>query len=137
MSEASDKLLLIASDWQFRALVRAQLIEAGYKVVAFPRLDVALAYLMHGPGVAGGGEQPAATIVDLVGLGASVSALVDLWQLSGQAPLLLCGGILDRAVLDAAGLPPARVLTRPFSVGDVVSEVRRMGTWSQTRAESA
>lgn len=126
MSGSEAKLLLIAADWQFRALVRAQLIEAGYEVMAFPRLDVALLYLMRG------GAPPWLTIVDLPGLDANVSTLVDLRRLTGQVPLLLCGGILDRAVIDAEELQPARVLMRPFSVGDVVREVRKMDTWSGT-----
>ncbi|MBN1659859.1 MAG: hypothetical protein JXA93_15750 [Anaerolineae bacterium] len=50
---------------------------------------------------------------------------------------MLCGGLLDRALLRAEELPPARVLTRPFSVGDVVTEVRRMGTWSGNPTGSA
>lgn len=129
-------MLLIASDWQFRALVRAQLIEAGYEVTAFPRLDVALAYLARGRRAQGEGEQPAATVVDVAGLGASVSALVDVWRLTGEAPLLLCGGILDRAVLNSEALPAARVLARPFSVGDVVSEIRRIDRCSGTKTDS-
>lgn len=130
------KLLLIASDWQFRALVRAQLIETGYDVTAFPRLDVALAYLVRGSRFKSLAK-PAATIVDLAGLGANATLLVDLWWLTGQAPLLLCGGMLDRSMLQAEDLPPARVLTRPFSVGDVVDEVRRMDTWSGSHTDSA
>jgi len=131
VSGSEAKLLLIAGDWQFRALVRAQLIEAGYEVMAFPRLDVALLYLVRG------GVPPRLTIVDLPGLDANVSTLVDLRRLSGEAPLLLCGGMLDRAVIEAEELRPARVLMRPFSVGDVVSEVRRMDTWTGTQTGGA
>ncbi|HSJ56008.1 MAG TPA: hypothetical protein VLC95_02445 [Anaerolineae bacterium] len=129
-------MLLIAGDWQFRALVRAQLIETGYEVIAFPRLDVALAYLMRGPRREDG-TQPAATIVDLTELDASLAMLVDLWRLTDQAPLLLCGGILDRTLLQSEKLPPAHVLRRPFSVGDVVNEVRRIDRWSSSKAAGA
>jgi hypothetical protein len=115
-----DRLLLVAPGWQFRALVRAQLIEAGHEVHSFPRLDVALAYLARG------GERSAVTVVDLSGLGATARMLSGLWTLSGRAQLLLCGGGLDRALLGADGVPPARVLLRPFSVGDVVAGVERM-----------
>ena len=129
-------MLLIAGDWQFRALVRAQLIETGYEVIAFPRLDVALAYLMRGPW-GEDGDQLAATIVDLTELDTSLTLLVDLWQLTDQAPLLLCGGILDRTLLQSEKLPPAHVLRRPFSVGDVVNEVWRIDRWSSSKAAGA
>ena len=53
------------------------------------------------------------------------SQLNDLSQLTGRAPLILCGGALDRATLAQANPPPTRTLLRPFTVGDLLQEVRR------------
>jgi DNA-binding response OmpR family regulator len=118
-----EKILLIAADWQFRALVRAQLLEEGYEVQAFPELKVALFHLERGA------PRTRLTIVDVNGLRVQPDDFFRLWQLTDQVPLLLCGGLLDRGLLDVEGMPPARLLVRPFCVGDVVAEVRRMGIW--------
>jgi hypothetical protein len=120
-----ETILLIAAEWQFRALVRAQLLEEGYEVQALPDLKVALFHLERG------GPRPRLAIVDLKGLKVEVDDIARLWKLAEQAPLLLCGGLLDRGLLDRDGMPPARLRVRPFSVGDVVAEVRRMGIWPQ------
>ena len=117
--------MLIGADWQFRALVRAQLLEEGYEVQAFPHLEVALFYLARGD------SRPQLAIVDSQGLRMEPDAISRLWQLMDEGPLLFCAGLLDRGMLDRAGMPPACQLVRPFSVGDVVAEVRRMGIWPQ------
>ena len=114
------EILLIAADWQLRALVRAQLLEEGFEVRALPTLETALAHLVHG------GEQPRLTILDTQDVGIEARAVRDLWRLTGEAPLLLCGNALGQASLGQEGMPPARLLLRPFRVGDVVQEVRRM-----------
>jgi len=118
-------ILLIAVDWQFRALVRAQLLEEGHEVRAFPELKLALFHLERG------GPQPQLAIVDTSGLKIEPDDVYGLWQSTAQAPLLLCVDLFGRELLDQAGMPPARLLVRPFRVGDVVSEVRRMGIWPQ------
>jgi DNA-binding response OmpR family regulator len=119
-------ILVIAADWQFRALVRAQLLEEGYEVQAFPDLEVALFHLERSE------ARPQLAIVDSQDLRIEPDAVSRVWQLMvDEGPLLLCAGLLDRGILDRAGMPPARLLVRPFSVGDVVAEVRRMGIWPQ------
>lgn len=114
------EILLIAADWQFRVLVRAQLLEEGFEVRALPALETGLAYLVRS------GEQPQLTIVGTQDVRIEAGALRDLWRLTGEAPLLLCGNAPDQAMLGQEGMPPARLLLRPFRVGDVVQEVRRM-----------
>jgi DNA-binding response OmpR family regulator len=116
------EILLIAADWQFRTLVRAQLLEEGLSVRSLPSLEVALADLLRG------GEQPQLTILDVEEPHTEVRQLRDLWQLTNQAPLLLCGGILNRALLERDDLPPAQVLLRPFRVGDIVERARELLT---------
>ena len=113
------EILLVAQAWKLRAMVRAQLLEEGFEVRAWPSLDLALAHLARG------GGQPQATILDLQGLDPEASAILDLWQLTGRAPLILCGGLLSQSLLSQEGLPPVTVLLRPFRVADVIAEVRR------------
>ncbi len=73
------------------------------------------------------GEQPRLTILDAQSIEIEVQTLADLWRLTEEAPLILCGGILSQAVLGQAGLPPlAAVLLRPFRVGDLVKEVEKV-----------
>lgn len=114
------EILLIAADWQLRALVRAQLLEEGFDVRALPSLEIALARLLRS------GGQPWLAIVDVQGLQVEARQLSDLWRLTGHAPLILCGGALGREALAQEGLPPAEVLLRPFRVGDLVAQVRKV-----------
>ena len=114
------EILLIAADWQFRALVRAQLLELGYTVRALPSLEVGLAYLLRG------GQQPRLTVLDTQGLEIEGPMLADLRRLTGGAPLILCGGAFNRPLLAQMEAPPDRTLLRPFRVGDLVEQVRRM-----------
>ncbi len=117
------EILLIAADWHFRALVRAQLLDEGYAVRAWPSVEIALAYLVRG------GEQPRLTILDAQGIDVDAQALSDLWRLIGGASLILCGGMLDRKTLSQEDLPPMKVLLRPFRIGDLVEQVRKVLPW--------
>jgi DNA-binding response OmpR family regulator len=119
--------LLIAADWQFRALLRAQLVEEGFEVRSWPSLDTALLYLMRG------GERLDAIVLDAESIEVESQNVSDLWRLAGTVPLLLCAGMSSRAELDPKDLPPATVLIRPFRVRDVVREVRK--AVSQSSAE--
>jgi DNA-binding response OmpR family regulator len=114
-----DEILIIAAGWQFRALVRAQLVEEGFEVSAWPALEFALAHLLRG------GGQPQMIVLDAEGIEIKARMVSDLWQLAGQVPLLLCGGASSRAALSQADLPPATILMRPFRVRDVVLAVRK------------
>jgi DNA-binding response OmpR family regulator len=115
-----DEILLIAADWQLRALVRAQLVEEGYEVMALPSLQIGLAHLVRCDG------PPCLAIVDTRGAQVQAEQLTDLWRLSGEAPLILCGDAWSRGALTREGLPPAEVLLRPFRVGNLVDQVRRL-----------
>jgi CheY-like chemotaxis protein len=110
--------LLIATDWQFRTLVRAQLLEQGYEVTAFPSLEIALVHLLRG------GEQPQVIVLDAAAGGIEAQKVSDLWQLAGKVPLLLCGGAFYRAARYRDELPPFRLLARPFRVRDLVEQVQ-------------
>jgi hypothetical protein len=114
------EILLIAAGWRLRALVRAQLLEEGYSVRALPTIESALAVLIQS------GEQPRLAILDTQGLMIDAERISDLWQVTGQAPLILCGGVWNRGSLSQGDLPPARVLLRPFCVGDLVEQAKRV-----------
>ena len=113
------EILLIAADWRLRALVRAQLLEEGFQVRALPALEIALSHLTAG------GERPGLIILDTQGVEFDGQVVSELWQLSAQAPLILCQGAWSRVDVCQEGLAAARVLRRPFRVGDLVEEVRR------------
>jgi DNA-binding response OmpR family regulator len=114
-----DEILLIAADWQFRALLRAQLLEEGFEVRSWPSLDYALAYLVRG------GEPPQAIVLDAESVEVESRKVSDLWRSAGRVPLLLCAGASSRVELDRQELPPATVLTRPFRIRDIVRAVQR------------
>lgn len=114
------KILLIAADWQMRALVRAQLLDEGYEVQAWPSMEQAMESLLRGA------MPPQLTILDAEGIDVDAAAILGLWHLTGQVPLLLCLGMQSRHLLSQAGLPPNQTLMRPFRVGDVVQQARKM-----------
>ena len=129
------KIFLIAADWQFRALVRAQLLEEGFEVRPWVSLQAALQDL----GISG--EQACLTILDTKGLDLETGATADLLRLMRETPLILCGDALSqsalrraslnnlvasRAAMGREGLPPVQVLLRPVRVGDLVESVRRV-----------
>jgi DNA-binding response OmpR family regulator len=118
-----EDVLLIAADWQFRRLIYAQLLEEGYSVLALPALETALDYLLRS------GEPPRLTVLDLHGQAVTGQQIRDLSKLTGRTPLILCGGAMDRSTLTQAGLPSARILLRPFAIGDLLQEVRRVVSW--------
>lgn len=132
------EILLIATDWQFRALVRAQLLEEGRQVRALPSLEIALAYLIRS------GERPQLIIVDVQGMEREGQLLSNMCRLTSNVPLILCGGALSRSALERAvlhrvrlsqeELPSVRVLLRPFRVGDLMAEVRRFEAWPKDTA---
>jgi DNA-binding response OmpR family regulator len=112
-----DRILLIAADWHFRALVRAQLLEEGYEVTAFVCPETALVHLLRG------GEPPHAIVVDVCELDGAAGPLADLGRVTGYVSLILCGGALDQADLTWQNWPPSSVLRRPFRVRDVIEAV--------------
>jgi DNA-binding response OmpR family regulator len=108
---------LIAPTWQVRALVRAQLIEEGYEVTAVEGWD-ALAELL--------GEEvtaPHLVIVELTGA-EPPGALSLLRSMPVPRIALRAAGDPTVAALRAEGVD--RVLSRPYSVGDVAHAVRAL-----------
>lgn len=117
-----EELLLVAADGRTRALLLAELQEAGYDVVALPSLEVALAAL------ATGRVDPALVVLDVQGDPRAdrrgIGQLLNF--LEEDIPLVLVVGAYDVQALAPLRPRAAVWLSRPLRVGDVVAAVRRI-----------
>lgn len=113
------EIVLIAADWQFRTLVRAQLLEQGYVVRALASVEDALKELIQNEIVVG------LILVDRHGTPLRAQALSDLWRLAGRPAVILCAEAWGPEDRWEDGLPPAQLVRRPLRVGDLVAQVRR------------
>ncbi|SRR5712692_7632446 len=110
-------IVLLSAEWPARALLRAELLEAGFEVVAADAWPAARRHL-------GTGSKPRLVIVDLRGLPDSDAVLHDLRVLMKSNVLVVRG----------AGSPPPHDLerlgftsvSRPTSIGAIVAAARRM-----------
>jgi CheY-like chemotaxis protein len=110
------RIWLIAPDWEVRALVRAQLLEEGYDVTAMEGWEAVEARLQ-----AEEVAPPALVIAELTG--DEPPAILTLLRAFPARRLVLRGaGAPAAEALRAAGIDA--VLSRPFSVGDVVRAAR-------------
>ncbi len=111
----------MAEDWQSRALVLAELQEAGYGVNAQAGLRQALNHLAQHP------EHPPLVVLDLHGDGFATPATVDaLLRLVPKAKLILIVGVYAEPVWDRFATEGSIVLRRPVTVGEIVQQVRRV-----------
>ncbi len=117
--EACD-ILLVAADWQSRALLLAELQEAGYAVRALPGLRQALRALI------GRRLRPRLILLDVHGdSDAAPPYAAQLADLAGGVPLVLLIGAFDAAAWGPFADRDAEILRRPVSVGQVAAAVRR------------
>jgi DNA-binding NtrC family response regulator len=118
---AGEDLLLVAGDWQSRALVLAELQEAGYEVNAQAGLRQALNHLAQHP------EHPPLVILDLHGDEFATPETVDaLLRLLAGAKLILIVGVYAERVWDRFATEGNIVLRRPVTVGEIVHQVKRI-----------
>ncbi|MFN3762273.1 MAG: hypothetical protein ACK4WK_03610 [Anaerolineae bacterium] len=119
---APEELLLVSADGRTRALLLAELQEAGYNVVALPSLEVALGAL------ATGRVDPALVVLDVQGDPRAdrrgIGQLLNF--LEEDVPLVLVVGAYDAPMLAPLRARVAAWLSRPLRVGDVVAAVRRI-----------
>jgi len=116
-----EDLLLVAEDWQSRALVLAELQEAGYEVNAQAGLRQALNHLARDP------EHPPLVVLDLHGDEFATPETVDaLLRLVPEAKLILIVGVYAESVWDRFAAEGNVVLRRPVSVGGIVQQVKRL-----------
>jgi hypothetical protein len=100
-------VVLLAAEWQPRALIRAQLIEEGFEVVATDNWSMMRRHLR--PGL-----KPVLAIVDLKGLSDPSAVLKDLHVLMKPDRVLVLTGIgtVESAEVDRLGF---RRVARPLS----------------------
>ena len=115
---APPDVVLLAAEWQPRALIRAQLIEEGLEVVAADSWPMMRRHLR--PGL-----KPRLAIVDLKGLANADGVLGDLRTLMPPGRVLVVTALGSRAALDVARAG-FNALSRPIAIGDVVRAARAM-----------
>jgi hypothetical protein len=120
-------VVLLGPEWPSRALLRAQLIEEGYEVVATDAWPIPRQYLRSD-------MRPALVIVDLQGLPEPHTVLDELRALIKPDRVLIVTalGTLTAEELRRLGF---HAIARPASVGDIVS--RAAALLQKVPAESA
>lgn len=110
-------IVLLAAEWRPRALLRAQLIEEGFDVLATDTWDTMRRHL-------GPGSKPRLAIVDLQGLPAPDRVLGDLQILMKPHRVLVLAawGTVAPDEIRARGF---NVVRRPIQIGSVVAAARR------------
>ncbi|MGH9325695.1 MAG: hypothetical protein ACRD2B_03260 [Terriglobia bacterium] len=117
------RVLIAGADWQFRALVRAQLLEEGIEVEAYETVRDAL------NGLRDLNALPALLVIDLL---ASPNPRAELRLLAKWARLLPVWILIGHqlAVGKETGEAGAeRVLYRPVEVGELVKAIKQRIGW--------
>lgn len=112
-------LLLIAADWQSRALTLAELQEAGYEVMAVPGVEYALRALRRGL------VAPPLIVLDVHDdPAATPERVARLMELASGVPLVLIVGVYDRAMWEPLKPRVVAWIERPVTIGRIVDTVR-------------
>jgi DNA-binding response OmpR family regulator len=109
-------IVLLDTEWPSRSLLRAQLIEEGFDVLATDTWATMRPYLRPG-------SRPQLAIVDLHGLPLPEQVLADLHVLMPPERVLVLSalGTIEDEALDRLGF---RYVKRPIAVADVVAAAR-------------
>jgi hypothetical protein len=118
MTEQRPDIVFLDADRRSRALIRAQLIEDGFEVVATESWAMMRRHLRPG-------SQPQLALVDLKDLADPQDVLRDLRLLMKPERVLVLSaiGTIPREDIDRLGF---HVMPRPFVIEDVVREVRKV-----------
>ena len=110
-------IILLATEWQPRALLRAQLIEEGFEVLATDNWPTMRRFLRPG-------SKPPLAIVDLQGLPEPDRVLEDLKILMkpGHVLVLTSIGTIAPNEIQALGF---QVVRRPIHIGSLVATAAR------------
>jgi hypothetical protein len=110
---ATPDFILLGPEWPTRALVRAQLLEEGYDVIATDAWSIPRQYLRSG-------MKPRAVIVDLQGLADPHGVLDELRAHIAPDRVLIVTRLGTISVEDVRRLG-FHVVARPVSVGEIVT----------------
>ena len=116
MPQPPPDIVFLAVEWQPRALIRAQLIEEGWEVVATSSWPMMRRHLRPG-------SKPRLALVDLKDLPDPQSVLRDLRVLMKPQRVLVLSaiGTIPLAEIELLGF---RVIARPFVIDDIVRAIR-------------
>ena len=116
MPQPPPDIVFLAPEWQPRALIRAQLIEEGFEVVAIRSWPMMRRHLRPG-------SKPRLAIVDLKGLSDPQSVLRDLGVLMKPDRVLVisASGTVAASEIKRLGY---RAVPRPFLIEDLLRTVR-------------
>lgn len=120
MSAAGDApdILVIGAEWPARALLCAQLIEDGHKVVAADAWPVPRIYFQTG-------AKPRAVIVDLHGLPDPQAVIEELPALATPEHTVVIASLGSVPVHELRRLG-FHVVARPASVGDIAARIKQV-----------
>jgi len=120
MNLAAPDVLLLASEWRDRALLRAQLIEEGYEVIAVDGWPLPKLYRVAG-------MEPRLLLVDLQGLSRPHETLAEVRQVAGPTRVLVVTA-LGTVTADEVRALGFDVIQRPATIGQIVAAVRALLT---------
>jgi hypothetical protein len=115
---APPDIVLLGAEWPTRALLRAQLIEEGYEVVATDAWPIPRQFLRPG-------MKPRLVIVDLQGLPEPHIVLDELAVLIKPEHVLVVTALGTLAADDIRDRG-FHLVSRPASIGDIVTAARRI-----------
>ena len=115
MNLAAPDVVLLASEWPDRALLRAQLIEEGYEVIAVEAWPLPKLYRVPG-------MEPRLLLVDLQGSSRPHETLAEVRQLAGPTRVLVVTALGTVTADDVRALG-FDVIQRPATIGQIVAAV--------------
>lgn len=118
MSSRAADVVVLGPEWPLRALLRAQLIEEGYEVVATDAWPIPRQYLRAE-------MKPRALVLDLQGLDDPRTVLDELHVIMNPASVIVVTA-LGTVQSDAIRRAGFHVVTRPTSVGELVAAVSNL-----------
>jgi hypothetical protein len=118
MEQSPPDIVLLGAEWQPRTLIRAQLIEDGFAVIATDTWATMRRHLRPG-------SKPRLAIADLKGLPNPREVLNDLRVLmpADRVLVLTAIGTVPASEVERLGF---RILSRPFGIRDVVTKAAEL-----------
>ncbi len=109
-------VFVISADWTLRALVRAELLDAGIQAMGMESADDVGRALAKG-------IQPSAIVLDAALIGDVRSKLGNLLK---NVPAVVVASRTEDAARGLTSVPAASVVYRPVRLGEIVARVREL-----------